>query len=177
MKNFVIDVEADGSLQGINSIVCFGVVSVEDPSIRFYGKVKPISDNYNPEALAISGFSREEHLLFDDPNEVFTKFKEFLDIHCKNRPIFWSDNNGFDFAWIAWYFNYFLGECPFGWSSRRVGDVICGAESNLHFKWKEFGITKHTHNPVDDALRVVEALQYFNKKHKLGFKIKNYVGK
>lgn len=177
MKNFVIDVETDGKLQGINSIVCFGCVSIENPDIFFYGKVKPISDSYDETALSISGFTREEHLEFDDPVEVFTAFYNFIKENSKSRPIFWSDNNGFDFAWIAWYFIYFLNDCPFGWSSRRVGDLICGAENDLFFKWKHFGITEHNHNPVDDAKRVVEAIHYFNNKHKLGFKIKNYVGK
>jgi len=53
MSNFVVDCESDGPIPNLYSLVCFGAVKVEDLSNTFYGKVKPISDNYLPEALAI----------------------------------------------------------------------------------------------------------------------------
>ncbi len=42
MSYFVVDVEADGELVGVHSIVCFGVVKVSDTSKTFYGKIKRI---------------------------------------------------------------------------------------------------------------------------------------
>ena len=67
-KLIVVDVESDGPYAPDYSIVCFAAIVVE-PSLSkiFYGKMKPISDIWRPDALAISGFSREEHLTFDDP--------------------------------------------------------------------------------------------------------------
>ena len=74
MSFFVADVETDGPNFIRNSMVCFGLVLVE-PSLSktFYGKVRPKTDFWKPDALAISGFSREEHLTFDDPFEVMPK--------------------------------------------------------------------------------------------------------
>jgi hypothetical protein len=40
----------------------------------FYGETKPISELYNKEALAVSGFSREQHLTFDEPEQVMKRF-------------------------------------------------------------------------------------------------------
>ena len=79
MSIISVDVESDGKIIGINSMVCFGAVVVE-PSLKktFYGQTKPISKIYDPESLSISGFSRKEHEKFDDPVKVMTEFAEWL---------------------------------------------------------------------------------------------------
>ena len=172
MSYIVVDVEADGNLLGLNSMVCFGAVLVDKEGKldqTFYGKTAPISDYFDPEALAISGFSREEHLKFDNPLEVMTNFKLWIEEHSKGKHILLSDINGFDASWINWYFIKYLGENPFGWSSRRIGDMFAGFMNNSHYKWKQHRITKHTHNPVDDAKGNAEALLWLKNK---GFNIK-----
>ena len=164
-KLVVVDVEADGDLLGTNSMVCFGAVIVENGLKRtFYGKTRPISDIYNPEALAVSGFSREQHETFDDPKEVMTSFYEWLEDNINGKPTLISDNNGFDASWINWYFIKYLGKNPFGWSSRRITDLICGYENNLYFKWKWMRETAHDHNPVNDAIGNAEVLLKYKKK-------------
>ena len=126
MSYYVVDVEADGRIPPDFSMVCFAAVRVDDElNTTFYSKVKTISGKYVPDALAISGFSREEQLAFtEDPKEVMLKFKEWLtQTNTEGRPIFWSDNPAFDFQWINYYFHHFLGENPFGHSARRVKKV------------------------------------------------------
>ena len=81
MSYIVVDVESDGGILGIHSMVCFGAVLVDKEgklNKTFYGKTKPISDVYNTEALSISGFARDEHLTFDDPKNVFQNFELWL---------------------------------------------------------------------------------------------------
>ena len=159
MSLFVVDVESDGGLLGVNSMVCFGVVKVTpELDTTFYGKTKPISDIYNESALAVSGFSREQHLEFDDPKLVMYEFDKWLYKNTKGRPILISDNNGYDASWINWYFLTYLGKNPFGWSSRRIGDLYCGMKMDMWAGWKKLCVTKHTHNPVDDAMGNAEAL-------------------
>lgn len=172
MSLYVLDVESDGSVPPLFSMVCFGAVIVE-PSLSktFYGKTKPISDNWNPEALAISGFNREEHLSFDDPKEVMINFGQWVKETSKGRPTFISDNNGFDWQWINYYFHKYVGSNPFGHSSRRIGDLYCGMkmDASLNQEWKrKFRKTKHNHNPVQDAMGNAEALLEFQK---MGLKI------
>lgn len=169
MSLFVVDVESDGGLLGDNSMVCFGVVKLTpELDTTFYGQTKPISKYYDPKALAVSGFSREEHLEFDDPQEVMENFEKWLKDNSKGRPILISDNNGYDASWINWYFLTYLGKNPFGWSSRRIGDLYCGMKKDTWAGWKKLRTTKHTHNPVDDAMGNAEALL---KMKEMGLKI------
>lgn len=102
-----VDIESDGPLIGVNSIVCFGAVIVE-PSLTktFYGQTKPMGTVYNKEALAISGFSRKEHEAFEDPKIVFERFQQWIKEHSKGQPVLISDNNGYDASWINYYFHF-----------------------------------------------------------------------
>ena len=165
MSFISVDIESDGPIPNKYSMVCFGAVVVE-PTLKktFYGKVKPISDLWIPEALAISGFSREEHLTFDEPKKVMLEFKNWISENSKGHPIFIADNNGFDFAWINFYFHYFIGENPFGFSSRRISDIWCGYSNDMYAKWKHFRQTKHTHDPVADAMGNAESLFEMQKR-------------
>jgi DNA polymerase III epsilon subunit-like protein len=157
----IVDVEADGPIPNKYSMVSFGAVIVESSLTKtFYGKVKPVSEEWIPEALAVSGISREEHKTFDDPKEVMEKFEAWLKENVKGQPKLISDNNGFDAMWITYYFHYYLGRNPFGHSSRRIGDLYCGMKMDMGVgnDWKKFKTIKHTHHPVQDAKGNAEAL-------------------
>ncbi len=168
MSLIVVDVESDGPIPHLYSMVCFGAVVVEPELNRtFFGTTFPISSEWNPEALTISGYTREEHLKFESPVVTMQKFKHWLSKNSKGRPIFISDNNGHDASFINYYFHRFVGKNPFGWSSRRIGDLFCGAEHNLYYKWKQYRMTSHSHHPVDDAKGNAEALLYFSKKYNI----------
>jgi hypothetical protein len=165
MSFISLDIESDGPIPHKYSMVCFGAVIVEPTlSKTFYGKTKPISELWIPESLSISGFSREEHLTFDDPKDVMLKFKNWILENSKGHPIFIADNNGFDFAWINYYFHYFIGNNPFGYSSRRISDLWCGYSNDMYAKWKYFRKTNHSHDPVADALGNAEALFEMKKR-------------
>lgn len=169
MSLIVCDVESDGPIPHKYSMVCFGAVIVEPTlSKTFYGQTKPISKLWDPEALAISGFSREEHEKFDDPEKVMKDFEEWILKNSVGRPVFISDNNGYDFAWINWYFNWYLGKNPFGYSSRRIGDLYCGMVKDSYAQWKHLRKTKHTHDPVADSMGNAEVLL---EMQKMGLKI------
>ena len=170
MSYFVVDVESDGPIPGDYSMISFGAVLVDEKLDRsFYAKIKPISEDYNPASLAISGFSREETLEFDDPLETMIKFEEWITANSKGRPVFISDNNGFDWMFICWYFHHFLKRNPFGYSSRRLSDLYCGLVKDTFAQWKHLRKTEHTHNPVDDAKGNAEVLLIM--KNEMGLKI------
>ncbi|HYG51891.1 MAG TPA: 3'-5' exoribonuclease [Flavobacteriales bacterium] len=162
MSYIVVDVEADGPIPYKYSMVCFGAVVVE-PSLgkTFYGKTKPISTEWIPDALAVSGISRQEHEQFEDPKTVMENFAEWIGQQTKGRAIFISDNPAFDWQWINYYFHYYTGKNPFGFSARRIGDLYCGMkmDAGVNNEWKKlFRTTKHDHNPVNDAKGNAEAL-------------------
>jgi DNA polymerase III epsilon subunit-like protein len=159
MAYIMVDIESDGPIPGDYSMISFGAVLVNEALDKtFYGKIKPISDAFIPEALAVSGFTREETLAFDEPKKVMSDFRDWLSETCKDRPIFISDNNGFDWMFVCWYFHHFLGENPFGFSSQNLGSLYKGLVKDTFRNFKHLRQTKHTHNPVDDAKGNAEAL-------------------
>ena len=140
-------------------MVCFGAVIVEPELNRsFYGQLKPISETFLPDALAVSGFSREQCLDFDEPKSVMERFDVWLKENCQGRMIFVSDNNGFDWQFINWYFHHFTGKSPFGFSSTNLGSLYKGLKQDTFVNFKHLRKTKHTHHPVDDAKGNAEAL-------------------
>ncbi len=155
----MVDIEADGPIPGDYSMVCLGAVVVE-PSLErsFYGQLKPISDRWNEKALAVSGFSREETLAFDEPEDVMARFRDWLSEVSDGQPRFIADNNGFDWQFVNWYFHHFLGANPFGFSSSNLGSLYKGVVRDTFKNFKHLRKTRHTHHPVDDAKGNAEAL-------------------
>ncbi len=171
MAYIMVDIESDGPIPGDYSMISFGAVIVDDHLDKtFYGTLKPISEDWIPEALAVSGFSREETLEFDEPKVVMENFSSWITQNCKDRPFFISDNNGFDWMFICWYFHHFTGKNPFGFSSQNLGSLYKGLVQDTFKNFKHLRKTKHTHHPVDDARGNAEAL--LTMKKEMGLKIK-----
>lgn len=159
MPYVMIDVEADGPIPGDYSMVSFGAVIVEPSLSRtFYGQLRPISEQWIPQALAVSGHTREETLEFDEPREVMQRFASWLGEECRGRLLFVSDNNGFDWGYVNWYFHHFLGKNPFGFSSTNLGSLYKGLVRDAFKSFKHLRKTRHTHHPVDDARGNAQAL-------------------
>lgn len=175
MSYFIVDVESDGPCPGLYSMISFGAIRVQEDlenAPTFYGQLRPISDKWIPEALAVSGFTREQTLEFDQPLNVMEDFTIWvINNNVNGRATFVSDNNGFDWQFINYYLHRFVQENIFGFSSRRIGDMYCGLQKDASKanEWKKFRKTKHTHNPVDDARGNAEALLAIKK---MGLKIK-----
>lgn len=167
MSYIVVDVEADGPNIFKHSMVCFGAVVVEPKlDLTFYGQTAPISNEYVPEALAVSGFTREQHQGFPQAHVTMRKFETWIKEVSIGKPIFISDNPAFDFQWINAYAHEHLGYNPFGFSARRIGDLYCGMkmDAGKNSEWKKLlRKTKHTHHPVQDCLGNAEALLAMQK--------------
>lgn len=167
-----VDIEADGPIPGDYSMVCFGAVVVEPGLNRtFYsGLLKPISTLWLPEALEISGFTREE--MYKDggnPHAAMSNFRDWVD-NLGGRPMFIADNNGFDWMFICWYFHHYLGENPFGFSSQNLNSLYKGLKNNMFKSFKHLRKTPHDHNPVNDAKGNAEVILHLKEKE--GLKIK-----
>ena len=159
MSLIVVDVEADGPAPQLYSMVSFGAIVVEPSlSFTFKGEVCPVSERFLPEALAVSGVTREQHLRFEEPGPVMERFEAWIKERSKGRPVLVSDNLAFDWQWINWYFHAYLGRNPFGWSGRRIGDLYCGMMKDGYATWKHLRRTAHDHDPVNDARANAEAL-------------------
>ncbi len=160
MSYVMVDIEADGPIPGDYSMVSLGAVIVEPGLERtFYGQLRPISEKWIPEALAVSGHSREETLAFEEPAVVMTRFAEWLARETRGSgPRFVSDNDGFDWMFVCWYFHHFTGRCPFGFSSTNLGSLYKGLAKDVFVTFEHLRKTAHTHHPVDDAKGNAEAM-------------------
>jgi hypothetical protein len=131
----MVDIEADGPIPGDYSMISLGAIVVEPALDRsFSSRLRPISEQWIPEALAVSGHSREDTLTFV------------------------SDNNGFDWMFVCWYFHHFIGKNPLGFSSQNLGSLYKGLMKDVKVTFKHLRKTKHTHDPLDDARGNAEAM-------------------
>lgn len=171
MSYIMVDIEADGPIPGDYSMVALGAIVVE-PSLSqtFYAQLRPISEQWLPQALQVSGFTREETLTFAEPQSVMTDFAAWIATVTRDRPMFISDNNGFDWQFVNWYFHHFCGDNPFGFSSTNLGSLYKGLMKDTFVNFKHLRQTPHTHNALDDARGNAEAL--LQLKDKFGLKIR-----
>lgn len=166
----MVDVEADGPIPGDFSMIALGALRVDEGlNQSFYAQLRPISEQFRPEALQVTGFSREQTLTFDEPAQAMANFEAWLQQHSQGRPIFISDNNGFDWMFVCWYFHHFLGRNPFGHSSQNLGSLYKGLVAHTGKNFKHLRGTRHSHHPVDDARGNAEAL--LRMRQELGLKI------
>ncbi len=173
MSYFMVDVESDGPCPGRYSMVSFGAGLVApELTETFYGRVKPISDQFIPAALAVSGHTRAQTLAFPEPRQVMEEFARWVAAHAKGRPMFISDNNGFDWQFINWYFHEFVGSNPFGHSSTNLGSLYKGLVKDTTKTFKHLRRTAHTHHPVDDARGNAQALLHMREAMGLKFPLR-----
>src|SRR3990167_9530095 len=97
----------------------------------------------------------------DCSKQTFSDFNDWLIEVCDGTPVMVSDNCAYDFQWINFYFWKYFGSNPLGHSARRISDFYAGLVNNFHKTqdWKKLRITKHDHNPVNDAMGNVEAFE------------------
>lgn len=161
---FVIDVEADGPIPGDFSMTEIGAVKLtRNLDSYFYAGLYPMSFFSNRGALDSINKKREELWVSAmDPLEAMLDFSIWINENTNpgTHPMFFSDNNGFDFAFVNWYFVHCKLNNPFGHTSRNIADIYGGLTGDLSksFQFKKLRDTKHTHHPVDDAKGNAEAL-------------------
>lgn len=159
---FVVDIEADGPCPGIYSMIQYGVVALNSYGIDagISKNLAPIGELFLPDALKAIGISREETLDYPDAQKSMYALDDFIMRYStQGRATFFSDNNGFDWQFINYYFWKFLGRNPLGFSSNNITNIYGGLTKRLrNGKWKDFRKTKHSHNALDDAQGNAEAL-------------------
>jgi hypothetical protein len=149
-----VDVEADGPIPGPYSMLSLGMAVAGHPELRFYTELKPISDDYVPEALAVSGLDRER-LIAEAPTaaEAMVAAAAWVNgLRTIGRPVFLAAPAVWDGMFVHWYFVRFVGSSPFGatgsgvdlrsyWSRSRKTDILKAVGLRL----------PHTHHAGEDA--------------------------
>lgn len=168
----MIDVEADGPVPGLYSMVSLGAVIVE-PTLdrRFLTNLRPISDRFQNEALAISGATRETSLEYPEAEESIKNFNTWLLNLEEDRITCASDNNGFDWSFLNYYMHRYLGANPLGYQTYHLPSVYAGCTGEFGQGYKDYRITPHTHNPLDDAIGNAEAMLSLAEQYNLNLGI------
>jgi DNA polymerase III, epsilon subunit and related 3''-5'' exonucleases len=158
MTYIFVDIEADGPCPGIYSMTELGAVAVDGVEIgpTFYTNLKPIEGAVWDESVLHSiGKTRDETLDATPAGLAMIKFTGW--VNQFEKPMFISDNNGFDWQFVNYYFMRYIGSNPFGHSSTNLGSLYKGMEKSMFVSFKYLRKTAHTHNPVDDAMGNAEA--------------------
>ena len=168
------DVETDGPVPGPFSLLSFGMAAIGSYDGRhlqrlpvdehtFYAELRPISDEFDPEALAVNGLDRE-HLIAEgaDPVAAMSEAADWVrTISGGHRPILVAYPVAFDWGFLYWYFEQFAhGGSPFGHSScldiRTQYQALAGTVFDRSGKaaMPRFlqPSSPHTHNALDDAI-------------------------
>lgn len=175
------DIEADGPIPGPYSMLAFGLAVASrfngstferlDPAVTtFYRELKPISNQFDPEALRVAGLDRD--LLTRegaDPSEAMHAAAAWvLSQTVDARPVLVGYPVVFDWMFLHWYFVRFLGESPFGFSNaldmktmyQQKAGVTLGHAGRTDLPADLKPTREHTHNALDDA---VEQAEIFNR--------------
>lgn len=161
-----VDIEADGPVPGPFSMLSLGAVAVDDPALTFYSELRPISDTFDSEALAVSGLDRE--LLKKQgkpPKEAIRSFGEWVaKVSGDSQPVFVAFNVPFDWAFVNHYFIQYGSGNPFGYSALDVKAYYMAAFKKT--RWSDTikprldpsirPTAPHTHNALDDAIEQAE---------------------
>lgn len=161
-----VDTEADGPIPGDYSMISFGAVIAGRPEVTFYRELRPISDRFVPEALAVSGLDRDALLREGaDPEAAMRDFAAWLaGVSPGRRPVFVGFNATFDWMFVNWYFIHFTGKNPFGISGLDIKAYYMGAlgkkawadTSKRNFEKRFLSDAPHTHHALDDAREQAE---------------------
>jgi DNA polymerase III epsilon subunit-like protein len=155
-----VDVEAAGPIPGEYSLLSIGACVVGDTDKNFYVELKPINFNFLPEAMAVAGFDLSE---LDrtglDPREALSLFEEWLRsvTAIDQSPIFVGYPLAFDWMFVTYYFQRFLGRNPFGYYGLDIKSYNMGLTGS---RWDRSGLDQAgqpfvlelTHNAREDAI-------------------------
>jgi hypothetical protein len=175
---FSADVETDGPIPGPFSMLSFAIVYAgsfdgtrferpKDYQRVFYKELRPISDNFQEEALRINGLDRSR-LCVDGqaPQMVMTEACHWVkQIAGREKPVLVAYPLSFDWTWLYWYFIQFSADgSPFDYS--RCFDIKTALAVKAEIPIADAGRSKihlslqsgrqHTHHAIDDAIDQAE---------------------
>src|SRR4030042_4972894 len=111
-----VDIEASGPCPPAYSMLSIGACLVGDCETSFYAELKPISEQPVAEAIKVVG-KPLAHFATNgrEARVVMAEFEGWVKSVSRGRsPVFVGFNAAFDWAFVNWYFQTYLGRNPFG---------------------------------------------------------------
>jgi hypothetical protein len=175
---FSADVETDGPIPGPFSILSFALVFAgsfdggqfrrpDNYEQRLYKELKPISENFEPEALRVNGLDRRRLCLEgESPENAMTEVCRWVkSVAGPAQPVLVAFPLSFDWTWLYWYFIRFSADgSPFDYS--RCFDIKTAIAVKASIPISEAGRSRidpslrsrhpNTHHAIDDAIAQAE---------------------
>jgi hypothetical protein len=175
---FSADVETDGPIPGPYSMLSFAFVlagtfdgktfsRAHSSSPHFYSELKPIADDFEPEAMAVNGLDRARLIREGrDPESVMLEATRWIEENANGgTPVLVAYPLSFDWTWLYWYFVQFANRrSPFNHSRcfdlktalAVKGRRTVSTSGRDQVPSELLGRTPHTHNALDDAREQAE---------------------
>jgi hypothetical protein len=166
-----VDVEADGPIPGPYSMISLGMAVVGRPDLTFYTELRPISDEFVPAALAVSGLDRDRLLREAPPprDAMGAAAKWINGLRKQGRPVFLAGPAVFDGMFVHWYFMRFLGKSPFSASGAGIdlrsywmglnGCEWAGTRKSSIIRRLGIEGLEHTHHAGEDAAELAAVFE------------------
>ncbi|WP_328874712.1 exonuclease domain-containing protein [Streptomyces sp. NBC_00287] len=172
-----VDIEADGPIPGPYSMLSLGAAvagrqdaerfTAEDPERHtFYRELRPISEDFVPEALAVSGFDRERlGREGSEPAVALAEFGRWVgEVSEGAQPVMCGYPASYDWTFLYWYLIRFTGSSPFGHSGCLDMKTLYATKAGLPLRAVAKGTMprhllsrrRHTHHALDDAIEQAE---------------------
>jgi len=159
--HMMVDIEANGPIPGDYSMTSLGAVIInEELNKTFKINIKPISKKFDPNRRQ---FIDETDAV--DAKEAMQKFKDWILKNSSGKPVFISDNNGFDWMFVCWYFWHFLNENPLSYNSQNLNSLNKGLEKDLQAKIDLLRKRDLTHDALEDAKDNAKIFLELKKKY------------
>jgi len=172
-----VDIEADGPIPGPYSMLSLGAAvagtqdadgfTAADPERQsFYRELRPIGEEFVPEALAVSGLDRDR-LLSDgaEPAAALAEFSTWVrEVALGAQPVMCGYPASYDWMFLYWYLIRFTGASPFGHSGCLDMKTLYATKARLPLRAVAKGTMprellsrrRHTHHALDDAIEQAE---------------------
>lgn len=168
-----VDVETSGPVPGVHSMLSIGACLVDRPEITFTALIQPISQAFDPDALAVTGLSLDElKVSGKKPEEAMAGFARWVEESAElgATPVFVGFNAPFDWSFVNYYFHRFLGSNPFGFTALDIKALYMGATGCAWSDTRSSRIAGHLkpelmgdHDALNDALYQAELFRLISE--------------
>lgn len=175
---FSADVETDGPIPGPYSMLSFAIVYAgsfdgknfirpKELDQVFYAEIKPISTEYQQEALDVNKLDRARlSQVGEEPSQAMSRAYDWVrSVAGQRHPVLVAYPVSFDWTWLYWYFVAFCNKgSPFNHS--RCFDIKTALAVKTRTAISQSGRSRipfelrshqnHTHHAKDDAIEQAE---------------------
>jgi hypothetical protein len=172
-----VDIEADGPIPGPYSMLSVGAsvagrqdadgYTPADPeAATFYRELRPIADDFVPEALAVSGLDRDRlRIEGAEPRSAMREFTTWVrQVSDGAQPVMCGYPASYDWTFLYWYLIRFTGGSPFGHSGCLDMKTLYATKARVPLRAvakramprELLSNRRHTHHALDDAIEQAE---------------------